>query len=354
MPNGDVRTLKHRVALESPCATCATSPCCTHLPLTTFQVTNLLELDHALYLLNFDHIELGISASGEWSAYYTYPCRYLNRATFECSVHNTRQQPQICVHYNPYNCWYRRSFSDGQGEEFVRIDRARLSLLLDYIEFDQDRRITSVPDWDTLVEMMRRFADQPKPVAPVGSYGDAVFDEWAEMVTGDAKARAPGDPLSFDQLREPCDGCAAYCCTTLVFPQGVPTHVSNLDYYRFCLGFPGVELGVADGQWSVIVRTTCRHLQDGRCGVYGQEERPLLCKYYDAWKCDYKPQFGQARPTGFMRVRLEQWEWLAASLPYDEDGSILAIPPIEDLRLSVESQWKARGAVEIIPLMVME
>lgn len=111
---------------------------------------------------------------------------------------------------------------------------------------------------------------------------------------------------------------------------------------------------MADGQWSVIVRTTCRHLQDGRCSVYGQDERPLLCKYYDAWKCDYKPQFGQARPAGFMRVRLEQWEWLVGSLAYNEDGTILAIPPLEELRLSVEAQWRARGSLEIIPLMVAE
>ena len=116
-------------ARESPCATCATSPCCTHLPLTTFEVTNLLELDHAAYLLNFDHVELGISSSGEWSAYYAFPCRFLDRDTFGCTVHDTPQQPRICVHYNPYGCWYKRSFNGQDSPHFVRLDRSRFALL---------------------------------------------------------------------------------------------------------------------------------------------------------------------------------------------------------------------------------
>jgi hypothetical protein len=148
VPVVEARSLKHNVALESPCANCSSSPCCTHLPLTNFKVTNLLELDHAIYLLNFDNIELTISALGDWSAYYAYPCRYLNRKTFECTVHNDPRQPQICVHYNPYNCWYKRVFTVGQSDEVVRIDRPRLELLLEHIEFDEQRRITSVPGWD--------------------------------------------------------------------------------------------------------------------------------------------------------------------------------------------------------------
>lgn len=115
-----------------------------------------------------------------------------------------------------------------------------------------------------------------------------------------------------------------------------------------------MELGIADGQWSVIVRTRCRHLEGNRCSVYGREERPLICKYYDAWKCDYKPQFGPARPETLMRVRLEQWEWLAGLLLYDEHGTIAEIPPMEALRLAIEARWRERGGVEVIPLMVVE
>jgi hypothetical protein len=89
------QVLAHSDALASPCMSCDTAPCCTHLPLNTFKVTNLIELDHARYLLNFDRIELGISSSGSWSAYYAYPCRFLDRETFCCTVHDTETQPRI-------------------------------------------------------------------------------------------------------------------------------------------------------------------------------------------------------------------------------------------------------------------
>lgn len=355
VPVVPARPLKHNVAVESPCANCSTSPCCTHLPLTTFKVTNLVELDHAIYLLNFDNIELTISASGDWSAYYAYPCRYLNRATFECSVHNDPRQPQICVHYNPYNCWYKRAFTVGQNDEVIRIDRPRMEILLGHIEFDEARQITSVPGWDALVEMMHGFGDRPKPPADPGPYADTALERWEAAITEEAESEAAEPPKyrSAGELENPCTGCAAYCCKTLVFPQAVPGHVSNLDYFRFCLGFPGVELGIGDGQWSIIVKTTCRHLQDNRCGVYGQPERPIVCKYYDQWKCDYKRQFGETRPADMVRLRLEQWEWLAACFLYDDNGAIVEMPPMEVLRAAIEAQWKQHGVVETIPLMVV-
>lgn len=357
VPLVEARTLKHNVALESPCANCSSSPCCTHLPLTNFKVTNLLELDHAIYLLNFDNIELTISASGEWSAYYAYPCRYLNRQTFECTVHDDPRQPQICVHYNPYNCWYKRVFTAGQNDEVIRIDRPRLELLVQHIEFDEQRQITSVPGWDALTEMMRAFDDRPKPPGVPGPYADAALERWeASIQDGAGVATEEETPRyrSAAELQNPCTGCAAYCCTTLVFPQAVPVQVSNLDYFRFCLGFPGVELGVGEGQWSIIIRTTCRHLKDNRCSVYGLPERPLICKYYDEWKCDYKRQFGETRPADMIRLRLEQWEWLAACFLYDDHGAIVEMPSLDRLREMLEGQWKAHGFLETIPLMVVE
>lgn len=333
-------------AVESPCKTCSTSPCCTHLPLNTFRVTNLVELDHARYLLNFDRIELAISATGDWSAYYVYPCRYLDRSTFECSVHGTADQPTICVNYSPYNCWYRRVFSDGQGPELVRIDRARMDLLISLIEFDDSRSIVSVPEWDALVEMMAAFTDQPAEPAPEPPGPDKALIDWERTVLAPAEIRLePPARRSYAELIDPCTGCAAYCCISLVFPQSPPAHVSNLDFYRFCLGFPGIELGIGDDQWSLIVRTTCRHLVDSRCSIYGQPERPFICRYYDQWKCMYRPQFGQARPATLMRIRLEHFPLLAQAFAYAPDGTILEMPRMEAIRQGIEVAWRERGAL---------
>ena len=110
----------------------------------------------------------------------------------------------------------------------------------------------------------------------------------------------------YEEFLDACSGCGAYCCKTLVFPHGRPSHRRNLDYLQFALGFPGVEVGVSDGEWQLVVRARCRHLtDDDRCGVYGSPERPSICRYYDASTCSYVVQFGQTRPRGFLRVRLE-------------------------------------------------
>lgn len=345
-PRG-MQQLPLTAAQDSPCATCSTAPCCTHLPLTTFQVTNLVELDHALYLLNFDRIELGLSATGEWSAYYTLPCRFLDRETAGCTVHNTPEQPQICVHYNPYNCWYKRAFNTRDSDEMVRLDRSRLDLLVEDIVFDDDRRIVSVPAWEEIVAMMAAHDDQPGPTTEEPSLADPMIEAWQEQLDG-PPAETSTQVRGFDDFADPCSGCDAFCCSTLVFPQSLPTHVSNFDYWRFCLGFPGLEIMIADGSWSLVVKTTCRHLDNGRCSIYGEPERPLICKYYDAMKCDYKPQFGVPRPAHSMRVRLEQYPALVSQLPFDDAGNLLALPPLAELRAGIERSFGTRTHLPLI------
>jgi hypothetical protein len=329
-------------ARESPCATCSASPCCTHLPLTTFEVTNLVELDHAAYLLNFDRIELGISSSGEWSAYYAHPCRFLDRDSFGCTVHATAAQPRICVHYNPYSCWYKRSFNGQDSPDFVRLDRARFALLSEYITFNDDRSVLAVPAWEKILAMMATHDDQPSPPPPEPSLTDPMIETWgASVATGATTDDGPAvEPRVLDDVGEPCDGCDAYCCSTLVFPQPSPVHLSNLDYFRFCLGFPGVELNVMDDAWALVVKTTCQHLEGGRCSVFGAPERPLICTYYDSMKCEYKPQFGVPQPAHSMRVRLEQFAGLVATIAFDDAGQVLGIPPLAVLRESVVEHWQ--------------
>ena len=339
----DKQILSAAQAMASPCLTCPTTPCCTHLPLNTFKVTNMVELDHALYLLNFDRIELGISASGDWSSYYAYPCRLLDRETHRCTVHNTPEQPRICIHYNPYNCWYQRIFSVGQNQEFVRIDTPRMRFLLQYIELNEQRQIVSVPAWDDLVKLMTQFEDQtPEPVSEPNLADDAIT-RWEQSVLHSGQSPEPEktSKTAYDASRDPCVGCEAYCCKTLVFPQAFPQIIANLDYYRFALGYPGIELGISDGGWSIVLKTTCRHLDaENRCSIYDQPERPLICRYYDAWKCDYKGQYGQTRPAGYLRLRFEHFTWAAESLSFDAEGTIVDLPSTEALRQQIESRWR--------------
>jgi Fe-S-cluster containining protein len=285
-----------------------------------------MELDHAVYLLNFPHIVLGLTSSGEWGVYYRMPCRYLDLEEGLCTVHGTDDQPSICQHYNPYQCWYRRVLTVDTHDDFVLVDRRRLGWMLDRVAFDEERRIVEVPHWDEIVEAFALL-----PVAeddPERSATNVHDTAWRAVLLSDTPpSQEPPLPDA-----NPCGGCSAWCCTTLVFPTGTPTTASQIDYLRFALGFPGVELGVADGGWALVVRATCRHLEGGRCGVYGTDERPLLCSYYDAMKCTYRGQFGDPRPSDFVRVQLEHMGVLAGLFAFDQEGRAGALPTADLIR----------------------
>lgn len=336
--------LSYAEARSSPCATCSTSPCCTHLPLQSFAVRTMVELDRVLYLLGFDRIVVGVSVSGEWSAYYHEACRYLDE-TAGCSLHGTTAQPAICQNYNPYSCWYRKVLTTDVHPDFVRVDSARLAWILERTAFDEERTIVGVPDWD---EMVVAFADLPlAPAAPAERvHPDPVAELWQEVVLG---RRPDVPPVVVDGLTaaagDPCTGCSAPCCDTLVFPVSWPSTVGSLDYLRFCLGFPGVEVGVSDEGWTLVVKTRCRHLEGSRCGIFDSPERPLLCRYYDAHRCTYKASFGTARPDGLVRVRLEQLASLGELFEYDAIGAATGLPPAAAVREHVENGLRAEHAL---------
>ena len=337
--NQGQRRLGYREAKASPCLTCPTSPCCSYLPLHKFRITSLFELDHAVYLLGFDRIELGLASSGEWSAHYRHPCRFLSREDRGCTVHGTDAQPHICRRYNPYQCWYRRALADGSDDEFLRIDRRRMDVILERIVFGQDRQILEVPAWDTLTEAFSELPIEDDGVMLAAATSEeSPLPTPAGAATESPTTAAPAFAFGDAALREPCTGCSAPCCGTLVFPQGVPTIASNLDYFRFSLGFPGVELGISDNSWTLVVRTNCRHLQDHRCAIYGTTERPLICSYYDEWTCTYRWQYGQSHPPGFVRVGLEAFDALVSTIQFDASGAVLGLPPVEVLAAHVTGQ----------------
>jgi hypothetical protein len=338
-----LRRLSLAEARQTPCFSCSTSPCCTHLPLHRFHVRTLVDLDHAIYLLNFDRIELGIAPSGEWSVFYSYPCRFLdtrNPSNYLCTVHGTGLQPQICVHYNPYNCWYRKALGADPGTDFLRIDRQRMAWIAERIVFDDSRVIVEVPTWEEMAVMCATLPLQSEPIAQTSPGADPVFEQWLEQSATGLNPVPAVSLRTYQDFLTPCAGCAAHCCKTLVFPHGRPTTRGNLDYLQFALGFPGVEIGISNGDWQLVVKTTCRHLTgDNRCSVFGEPSRPTLCKYYDATSCSYVVQFGQSRPPGYLRVQLEQFNWLTESLGFAPDGTIATMPDTDALRAHIETRW---------------
>lgn len=339
-------------AMESPCASCDASPCCSYLPVQMFRVDHVLDLDRARYLLNFERIELGLAATGDWTVYYRYPCRFLDRRDFSCSLHGQPERPNICVQYNPFKCWYRRALNEQVTDEFVRVDRRRIEWVADHTVFEANGTLAGAPPWS---EMILAFDELP-------AVGHDTFDtdprppdafaDWKAVVLGPTRRRraahaAVDAPVAatFD-AEQPCSACAAPCCQLVVFPLNVPTDVERLDFIRFALGFPGVEIGITEtGDWTLAVSSTCRHFEDGECSVFGMSERPLVCSAYDEFDCSYRREFLPARSPDRVRVRHEEFAALAGLFVFDDQRHVVEVPQAAEVRDAIESAWTADSAV---------
>lgn len=83
-----------------------------------------------------------------------------------------------------------------------------------------------------------------------------------------------------------CEYCTAKCCRYFALPIDTPTERKDFDYVRWYLLHDRATVFVDDGDWYLLVHTTCRHLQaDNRCGIY--ETRPQICRDYTTDNCEY-------------------------------------------------------------------
>jgi hypothetical protein len=346
--SGSQDRLTYRQALEPPCFSCTASPCCTYLLLGDFRIETLLDVDHAVYLSNFEGIYLGLAPDRKVDIYFHQPCGYLDVPSGLCTVHGTPVQPAVCVQYNAHVCGYRHRMAADVDRDGPHLDARRVAWLAEHTVFDDDRRVVRLPDWE---EMLDAFGAMPLTRTPARApEPDPITEEWRSIVLSqkapDGRTR-PVRRYSDPEVADPCTGCGAWCCQTLIFNRGMPADVSQLEFLRYCLGFPGVEVGVAEDSWAIIVRTRCRHLEDNRCAVFGTGERPLKCGYYDAVGCSYRRHFGDPRPPDIMRVRRQQFRLVADSIVFDDLGRIVAIPPLDVLRNRLEEAERASAGESV-------
>jgi hypothetical protein len=305
-------SLTYQEAIASPCTECKPSICCHFLQLDAIKTQKLLDLDKINFYLNFDNIEICMTPALEWVVYYNYPCRFYDHEAAACQIHATPQQPGICVHYNPYNCYYKRlrKTRETPCPEMIWINRQRMDYLTSQITFDNERAITGIPSMDRLFEEISRI-----PYHPPGQKDPPKRE----------KPNTPGQTeiKTHLEFHSPCKNCESHCCQNLLIPQEKPATYSTLDFLRYTLGFPGIELGIADGQWYVIVATTCQHSQDNRCAIYDKPQRPLVCKYYNPMQCVHKTYLGKAAAEGFIKVGYEEYDSIMETFKFDKEGNIV-------------------------------
>jgi hypothetical protein len=307
----------------------------------TLEFNTIMDVDHATYLLNFEGIVLQMGLSGaKAKVLFHQPCTYLDGPSGLCTVHGTSTQPSICAHYNPYKCGYRHRLTVEVDPEVPLVDRRRMAWFCDQLAFDDDRRVVGMPRWEDVLEAFGSMPLERSPAPPPRPRSE----EWQAVKLAPANGpRRSDDPV----VAKPCLHCGAWCCRTLVFSRPRPRNASELDEFRFCSGFPGVEIGYADDGWALIVRTVCRHLEDNRCSVFGTSDRPLRCGYYDEMQCDYRPRFGNPAPEDMVLLDREGFGVLMDVVVFDELGKILAVPPAKILRKMVEDARPTGGHVSI-------
>ena len=73
-----------------------------------------------------------------------------------------------------------------------------------------------------------------------------------------------------------CDHCTAKCCRYFALAIDKPTTWRDFDHMRWFLLHDKASVFVEEGDWYLLVHTTCRHLQaDNRCGIYRDPSQHL-------------------------------------------------------------------------------
>lgn len=299
----------------SPCVHCGSAICCQLLVVENYPLLTLNDVDKTSFYLNFSNIEI-ILEGGNCSVYYSKPCRFLNTETHKCTVHAQPKQPSICVHYNPYTCFYKKAEADRTHIQngFIWLDHARLAYLSEQFGFDEDRRIVKVPDNKEVIEHF----NQSMPYSP-------------ELPEEPGEQEQPPTTLPYTSL---CGECAGLCCKSLLFYTEQPYNEGGLDFCNYATGFPGVEYLVSNNRWAMLVDARCKYLNEkNQCAIADSEKRPLRCCFLNPQQCSIRQDITYPHQ---IRADYDTYNKLKAGIRTNEQGNVVSIEPIEELRKRIE------------------
>lgn len=301
----DVWTIEQ--ARKYPCISCS-ALCCRVLHLESFPLQHFRDLDKIRYYLNFPNIEVLLSTDSIVRIYFSGFCSFLERETITCKVHNKPEQPNLCVHYSPYKCFYKKADADKRhivhGKLWLNLER--LDCLEQELHFNSQQEIVGISSTDKLIQLLNGIP----------------YTECHEDIT------IPGESPS-TQLSTPCSDCGGLCCSTLLFPGKKPETIQELDFIRYALGYPEVEYLVNRKEWLMKVNVKCKYLDSNNlCSIYEKPERPLHCRYYNPHKCTVKSNIRQFN----VKVKLEQFNLIYKNIKMDNNGKIQDIPSLNLLK----------------------
>ncbi len=145
---------------RNPCAGCP-APCCLMQLIPHRVPATFMDIDFLHYMLLFPYTEVVVTLNGEWSIVKWERCSEFEASNHTCKLHNTLDKPRTCSMYNPYNCWYKRSFVLDGSHQVYRLDLARFNLWVTELQFSEDGKIISAPNFERSLEILRDMPIKP-------------------------------------------------------------------------------------------------------------------------------------------------------------------------------------------------
>jgi|WetSurMetagenome_2_1015567.scaffolds.fasta_scaffold643876_1 hypothetical protein len=158
-----------RFSQANPCAGCP-APCCQLQLIPHRTPATFMEIDFLHYMLMFPRTEVVVTINGDWSIVKWENCGEFEAAAHTCRLHNTAAKPRTCAMYNPYNCWYKKSFVGRNSQQLYRLNLARFEVWVNELQFAEDGKIMTAPDFERSLEVLKDMPIEPC-LEPLGSEG---------------------------------------------------------------------------------------------------------------------------------------------------------------------------------------
>jgi len=155
----------------------------------------------------------------------------------------------------------------------------------------------------------------------------------------------PQNESSFEQLKlaNPCQNCEAPCCKMLLIPYQTPNTFMDLDYIRYMLGFPGVNMILhKNGTWQVQIEENCNHLnlENNLCKLHDSPQKPKTCSFFNPHNCFYKRNFTGDHIRNIIKINAHSFGIIVNQIKFDELGNIISIPQQELIERIVQESAK--------------
>lgn len=86
----------------------------------------------------------------------------------------------------------------------------------------------------------------------------------------------------------PCSQCKGMCCRYIAIAVETPKTRRDYDDLRWYLCHENISVFLEKDKWYVMVKNTCRHLDQATnlCGIY--QTRPRICREFPPVQCDFR------------------------------------------------------------------